>query len=374
MSLVEVAVVDIESSCLVPLFVHCHRVLSASNISSAASSNSASLRVRILDPPMLYDAEVAPCHRPRALECSDVEYIVAVESALLSPQCDASTRRFDFRWSRHEQTLTLMEKTSVAMKFCAIKFEVTSEEATWLDLLRRVATRQQEKQKAAADAESHLQQMELLMRRKEVQLDTTLIAIQKVENQFVHNFCALLNTKKDEIKRLRFELSEKCMHRANESTMTGKRRIAVSAKKSTGAKLQRKRKETEGEDDEMRSDNSSECTFADRDDNGAQAKKGLESRPKGSATKACIALPPSSRKISMHKCDGEDLLSSMNAIIDTEEEKNDGLLVREFGKEDKAMTSKMRTAHAPMQVVAKMEPTADVAMDSSEEDIHDMLL
>uniref|UniRef100_M4BS77 Uncharacterized protein n=1 Tax=Hyaloperonospora arabidopsidis (strain Emoy2) TaxID=559515 RepID=M4BS77_HYAAE len=326
----------------------------------------------MVDPPMLYEANVAPCHKPQALDCSDVEYVAAVESALLSSHFDASTRRFDLRWCKRKRILTLMERTSVAMKFCTIEFHVTSESPeAWRHLLRQVTMRQRDMEKSIADTESSVQQMEVLVRRKEALLETALVAKQKVEDQFVQNFCALLNTKKDEIKRLQLELlAGKGMHIADTKTLTGKRKLTLARKKATGAKLQRKREE---EKEKEHSSESSEGKFTAVDDGIDEKEQIGKDCLKANAIKAYSALPPTSRLGSVEISAGEDLLSSMNAIIDCEEEKNDDALQEQEFEGDKAITSELGPTYAPSQVVSPPKEQADEAVNSLDEDMFDML-
>uniref|UniRef100_A0AAV1TA83 Uncharacterized protein n=1 Tax=Peronospora matthiolae TaxID=2874970 RepID=A0AAV1TA83_9STRA len=372
MSLVEIAAVDVESSCLVSLFVHCHRIISSCNPSLPTSPVSTSLHIQIVDPPMLYEANVAPCHKPQVLDCSDVEYVAAIESALLSSHFDASIRRLDLRWCKRKRILTLMERTSVAMKFCTIEFHATSESPeAWRHLLHQVTTRQRDMEKSIADTESSVQQMEVLVRRKEALLETALVAKQKVEDQFVQNFCALLNAKKDEIKRLQLELlAGKGMHIENTKTLTGKRNLTLARKKATGAKLQRKR---EDEKEKEHSSESSEGKFTALDAGGYEKEQVGKNRLKDNAIKAYSALPPISRSGSVEMKAGEELLSSMDANIDSEEEKNDDALqVQEFSG-DNAIMPDLGATQVPLQVMNRTEKQADEAIDSLDEDMYDML-
>ncbi|KAI9985151.1 hypothetical protein PInf_004465 [Phytophthora infestans] len=304
----EVAVVDadVSSSSPLSLFMHCSRL-------AAASASTAAIRLQLLDPPTLYEAEVSSRHKPRALDCSGVEYVAAVETALSSM---ADTKpRFELRWSRQKRTLTLMERSEFAMKFCAIEFRVTESGTNGQSGTAREAAGQKEKL-----------------------LETALAAKQSTEDCLILGFCAVLNAKKDEIRRLQDEL---------------------------------KRKEESDESSKEESD----------EDMGTEEEEGESKRTKRDAIDAYSHLPANLKPSSVQVSSAEDLLSSMDDIIKNEEEvdeatqRGDKIQVK---SEPVAASQESRPrvkneATRPNPTKPTPPPLVDETMDSEEEDLLDML-
>ncbi|EEY70236.1 uncharacterized protein PITG_19527 [Phytophthora infestans T30-4] len=312
MSLAEVAVVDadVSSSSPLSLFVHCTRL-------AAASASTAAIRLQLLDPPTLYEAEVSSRHKPRALDCSGVEYVAAVETAL-SLMADTKPR-FELRWSRQKRTLTLMERSEFAMKFCAIEFQATESGDKWRMLLH---------------------QLETLLEQKEKLLETALAAKQSTEDCLIQGFCAVLNAKKDEIRRLQDEVET--AQRYGITPMVKKKPVVKRTRKATGAKLKRKE-----ESDESSKEESDE-------DMGTEEEEEESKRTKRDAIDAYSHLPANLKPSSVQVSSAEDLLSSMDDIIKNEEEV------------DEATQRGDKIQPTP-------PPQVDETMDSEEEDLLDML-
>ncbi|KAE9028011.1 hypothetical protein PR003_g10930 [Phytophthora rubi] len=400
MSLAEVAAVDVDadsspssSSSITQLFVLC----TASSSSSSKRPNGSSLRLQLLDGSSLFEAEVAASHKPRALDCSPVEYLAAVQMAL-SPQTRNQQTRFAFRWSRAKRTLTLMERAGFAMKFSAVEFVPVADASTWRQLLHQVAAQQAQGREERGEGEEKVEKLEKLLQQKETLLEAALAAKQKEEDRLFRGFCAVLNGKKDEIQRLRNEL-----HRAQETQrfevkQGGKRKVTAPkrGKKATGAKL-KKMKEEEEQDEKMSEDESSreesgeESDAMEEDDDEGNERK----RVKRDAISAYSQLPASVKRDSVQISSAEDLLASMDDIIKNEEEGNEatqrgdtsgqGVKVEPIARQSQpAELSKPRrtTARTRKAPVVKVEPTPpsppkpaaeDEAMNSEEEDILDML-
>ncbi|KAF4028869.1 hypothetical protein GN244_ATG19421 [Phytophthora infestans] len=360
MSLAEVAVVDADVSSSSPrsLFVHCTRL-------GAASASTAVIRVQLLDPPTLYEAEVSSRHKPRALDCSGVEYVAAVETALSSM---ADTKpRFELRWSRQKRTLTLMERSEFAMKFCAIEFRVTESGDKWRMLLHQVATQQQKERELIDNKRSRVAQLETLLEQKEKLLETALAAKQSTEDCLIQGFCAVLNAKKVEIRRLRDEVET--AQRYDITPMAKKKPVVKRARKATGAKLKRKE-----ESDESSKEESDE-------DMGTEEEEGESKRTKRDAIDAYSHLPANLKPSSVQISSAEDLLSSMDDIIKNEEEvdeatqRGDKIQVKSepvtASQESRPRVKNEATRPKPTKPTPP--PQADETMDSEEEDLLDML-
>ncbi|KAF4031731.1 hypothetical protein GN244_ATG16412 [Phytophthora infestans] len=359
MSLAEVAVVDadVSSSSPLSLFIHCSRL-------AAASASTAAIRLQLLDPPTLYEAEVSSRHKPRALDCSGVEYMAAVETALSSM---ADTKpRFELRWSRQKRTLTLMERSEFAMKFCAIEFQVTESGDKWRMLLHQVATQQKER-KLIDNTRSRVAQLVTLLEQKEKLLETALAAKQSTEDCLIQGFCAVLNAKKDEIRRLQDEVET--AQKYDITPMAKKKPVVKRARKATGAKLKRKE-----ESDESSKEESDE-------DMGTEEEEGEPKRTKRDAIDAYSHLPANLKPRSVQISSAEDLLSSMDDIIKNEEEvdeatqRGDKIQVK---SEPVAASQESRPrveneATRPNPVKPTPPPQVDETMDSEEEDLLDML-
>ncbi|KAI9917594.1 hypothetical protein PsorP6_012333 [Peronosclerospora sorghi] len=143
---------------------------------------------------MLYEANVASFQKPRALGCSGADYVATVESELTASVSDQE-HRFELGWSKPHQTLTFMEKTGFAMKFCTIQFTQTKNVDTWQKLLQQVATHEKDTTKAE-------------LRQKEALLEKALVAKQNVEDEWFRGCCAVFNAKKDEMRNLRLEVKK----------------------------------------------------------------------------------------------------------------------------------------------------------------------
>ncbi|KAG6954367.1 hypothetical protein JG688_00012375 [Phytophthora aleatoria] len=353
MSVAEVGVVDSDASTpsSLSLFMHCSRL-------AASSSSPAAIRVQLLDPPALYAAEVSSRHKPRALNCSGIEYVAAVEKAL-SPMTDTK-RRFEFRWSRQKRTLTFMERSEFAMKFCAIHFQVTESGDKW-----RIVT-----------------QLEMLLEQKEKLLETALVAKQSTEDCLIQGFCAVLNAKKDEIKRLQDEVEMVQRYEAKPVAKT--KPMLKRARKATGAKLKRKKKE---DSDESSNDENDESM-------GTEEEEGELKRAKREAVNAYRELPENLKHSSVRISSAEDLLSSMDDIIKNEAEvdeatqrgdmtqmKSEPVLASQESKmESKSrlgkvtpMTTEPAAPPEPVKPTRSAPPPVDKSLNSEEEDILDML-
>eukprot|EP00644_Phytophthora_capsici_P009658 jgi/Phyca11/118004/e_gw1.35.296.1 len=322
MSLAELTAVDVDADASSPslsLFVLCSR--------SIAQRSNDTLHIQLLDPPGLYEADVASRHKPRALDCSGSSFVQSVEKALSSES--QSESRFEFRWSRQKRTLTLMERSEFAMKFCAIEFVESQSGGKWSQLLHQV---------------------EILLEKKERLLETALEAKQKTEDRLVEGFCKVLNAKKDEIRKLQYEV-ERAQELQKFGVKTTTKRKMPLKKRTKGAKLKR---EMEEEDEEMSDGSTKEesgSTASEEDeDNGTQLK-----RVKRDAVKAYSQLPANLRTSSVQISSAEDLLSSMDDIIKNEEEVDTA------------------TARGTMKSAQPAKPQVDEPMDSEEEDILDML-
>ncbi|KAF1787424.1 hypothetical protein PC129_g18555 [Phytophthora cactorum] len=376
MSLAEVGVVDSDASTpsSMSLFMHCSRL-------AASSSSPAAIRVQLLDPPALYAAEVSSRHKPRALDCSGVEYVAVVEKAL-SPMTDTKSR-FEFRWSRQKRTLTFMERSEFAMKFCAIDFQVTESGDKWRMLLHQVAAQQKKERKLIDDKCSRVTQLEMLLEQKEKLLETALVAKQSTEDCLIQGFCAVLNAKKDEIKRLQDEVEMVQRYEAKPVAKT--KPMLKRARKATGAKLKRKKKEEDS--DESSNDENDESM-------GTEEKEGELKRAKREAVNAYRELPENLKHSSVRISSAEDLLSSMDDIIKNEAEvdeatqrgdmtqmKSEPVLASQESKmESKSrlgkvtpMTTEPAAPPEPVKPTRSAPPPVDKSLDSEEEDILDML-
>ncbi|KAL3664402.1 hypothetical protein V7S43_010725 [Phytophthora oleae] len=389
MSLAELVVVDADAGASSPslsLFVLCSR-------STAQRSNDA-LHIQLLDPPGLYEADVASRHKPRALDCSGASFIQSVETAL--SLVSQSEPRFEFQWSRQKRTLTLMERSEFAMKFCAIEFLESQSGDQWCKLLHQVATRQKEDKEIIDERRSKVAQLETLLGQKEKLLETALEAKQKTEDKLVEGFCKVLNAKKDEIRKLQHEVDRAQELHKYEVKPATKRKAPVK-KKVKGAKLKR---QVEEEDEEMsdgstKEESESTASEDDEEDKGTQLK-----RAKRDAVKAYSQLPANLRSSSVKISSAEDLLSSMDDVIKNEEEV-DAAMVRGIGqsveskpvessqsrsvgvsKSPKRSRARNSTVKIEPAVPPKLEPVkpvqpvkspVDEPMDSEEEDILDML-
>ncbi|CAI5724772.1 unnamed protein product [Peronospora destructor] len=386
MSLAAVDAVDADSSASsssLSLFVHCSRTTSST---SSSKGTPPSIRVQLVDPPTLYEADVVSSHKPRALDCSGTEYVAAVESALMASSFDQPSR-FDFRWSKQKRSLTLMERTGFAMKFCAIEFRTSEDVATWRELLHQVATQQRENSKLILETETKVKHCETVLEQKEALLETALTAKQKIEDELFQGFCAVLNTKKDEIRRLQFEMEKvQDMHKYEMKPMKKRKVVAPKGKtKATGAKLKRKMEEEE-EDEEM-SDGSNEgntvASEEDEDDNNELK------RAKNDAINAYSALPPNLRSSLVQISSAEDVLSRMDDIIKNEEEEDEATQREGNSRSGRSMISERTQPRTRETAALKSKPTlvpqsesektlrvvsqVDEAMDPEEEDILDML-
>ncbi|KAK1946113.1 hypothetical protein P3T76_003161 [Phytophthora citrophthora] len=386
MSLAELVVVDVDADASSPslsVFVLCNR--------STAQRSSDALHIQLLDPPGLYEADVASRHKPRALDCSGSSFVQSVETAL-----GQSESRFEFRWSRQKRTLTLMERSEFAMKFCAIEFVESQSGDKWCKLLHQVATRQKEDNAIIVKRSSKVTQLGILLEQKEKLLESALDAKQKTEDKLVDGFCKVLNAKKDEIRKLQYEVDKAQELQKYEVKPATKRKMS-SKKREKGAMLKR---EVEEEDEEM-SDGStkeeSEATASEEDEenNGTQLK-----RAKRDAVKAYSQLPANLRTSSVQISSAEDLLSDMDDIIKNEEEVDAAIVrgtARSQGVRSKSSqpssdgvskspkTSRTKSAAGiktepavppkiePTKPIQPTKPQVDEPMDSEEEDILDML-
>ncbi|RMX65865.1 hypothetical protein DD238_004128 [Peronospora effusa] len=389
MSLAEVDAVDADStnsSSSLSLFVHCSRTTSST---SSSKGTPLSIHVQLVDPPTLYEADVASSHKPRALDCSGTEYVATVESALMASSSDQSSR-FEFRWSKQKRLLTLMERAGFAMKFCSIEFQASEDVATWRELLHQVATQQRENSKLILETENKVKHCETVLKQKEALLETALIAKQKVEDDLFQGFCAVLNTKKDEIRRLQFEIEKvQDMHKYEMKPMKKRKVVAPKGnKKAIGAKLKRKiEEEEEEEEEEEMSDGSNEGNFVAReedDDDNDELK-----RAKNDAINAYSALPPNLRSSSVQISSAEDVLSRMDDIIKNEEEEDEATQREGNSRSGRSIISEPTQPRTRKTAALKVEPTlvpqsdsektlrpvsqVDEAMDLEEEDILDML-
>ncbi|KAG7381442.1 hypothetical protein PHYPSEUDO_006020 [Phytophthora pseudosyringae] len=391
MSLAELVAFDADASSAapLPLFVRCSR---ASPSSSSASKGA--LRVQLLDPPTLYEAEVAARHKPRALACSGAAFVHAVETAL-GPATRAKPR-FEFRWSRRTRALTLMERAEFAMKFCALEFAASeSGGEDWRELLREVAAQQREDRQLIDNKCSRVAQLETLLGQKEALLETALSAKQQTEDRLVRGFCRVLNAKKDEIRRLQDEADRARDAQSFAVKPAAKRKPAPkTARKKTGAKLKREEEE-EQEDvsDESSKQESDESMMTGEDEDEGELK-----RAKREAVKAYSQLPSNLRPSSMQISSAEDLLSSMDDIIKNEEEEDAATQRGDHSRRVKdepeggtpSQASAVQSSRARKAAAVKSEPTpapkpetakptrpapppVDEPMDSEEEDILDML-
>ncbi|KAF1795063.1 DNA repair protein XRCC4, C-terminal [Phytophthora cactorum] len=287
--------------------MHCSRL-------AASSSSPAAIRVQLLDPPALYAAEVSSRHKPRALDCSASLRVSVVET---------------------EATLTFMERSEFAMKFCAIDFKS-----------RRVATNG----------------LEMLLEQKEKLLETALVAKQSTEDCLIQGFCAVLNAKKDEIKRLQDE-------------------VEMSEEGDWG-QVERKKKE-----------DSDESSNDENDESMGTEEEELK-RAKREAVNAYRELPENLKHSSVRISSAENLLSSMDDIIKNEAEvdeatqrgdmtqmKSEPVLASQESKmESKSrlgkvtpMTTEPAAPPEPVKPTRSAPPPVDKSLDSEEEDILDML-
>ncbi|KAG1709057.1 hypothetical protein DVH05_022688 [Phytophthora capsici] len=382
MSLAELTAVDVDADASSPslsLFVLCSR--------SIAQRSNDTLHIQLLDPPGLYEADVASRHKPRALDCSGSSFVQSVEKALSSES--QSESRFEFRWSRRKRTLTLMERSEFAMKFCAIEFVESQSGGKWSQLLHQVATCQKEDKETIAKMSSKVAQVEILLEKKERLLETALEAKQKTEDRLVEGFCKVLNAKKDEIRKLQYEV-ERAQELQKFGVKTTTKRKMPLKKRTKGAKLKR---EMEEEDEEMSDGSTKEesgSTASEEDeDNGTQLK-----RVKRDAVKAYSQLPANLRTSSVQISSAEDLLSSMDDIIKNEEEVDTATARGTSSSQTKVsepssvgVSKSPRTRNAtviktepasppklgPVKSAQPAKPQVDEPMDSEEEDILDML-
>jgi hypothetical protein len=388
MSLTEVAAVDADAGDgSASLFVLCRR-----------SPDAKYLSLQLLDPPTVLQTQVAARDKPRALDCSASEFLAAVEKALTGS--DEPETRFQFRWSRAKQTLTLLERAEFAMKFCALKFQAQSQDAAnWCELLRQVATQQNATAKAASRGRKEMDELKTLLDRKEALLETALQAKQREEGQLLSGFCAVLNAKKDEVRRLQRELAMARDTQQYNVKPTMKRKVAVPKKrKAAGAKLKRK-KEEEELSEASREESGGDSTVTEDD----EGEGSLSKKVKNDAVRAYSQLPADLRPGSVQISSAEDLLSSMDEIIQKEEDVSEAtqrgdasrgnVNVEPVAKTSEAKAiepSKSREGSRTRKAAAlKTEPTrppkpepvkpprpaspVDEPMDSEEEDILDML-
>ncbi|KAI9920140.1 hypothetical protein PsorP6_015652 [Peronosclerospora sorghi] len=347
----------------------------------------------LVDPPMLYEAKVASCQKPRALDCSGADYVATVESELTASVSDQAPR-FELRWSKPHQTLTFMEKTAFAMKFCTIQFTETNNVETWHNLLQQVAAHEKNATKVIVEKEHKVQQCEAELRQKEALLEKALVAKQEVEDEWFHGFCAVLNAKKDEIRSLQREVETiKDMQRHFEGKPTRTRKVAAprGRPRARGAKLEKKAVEVQNEDV---SDESMEShTSKNESDAGDESEK---QRAKVDAIKAYSALPSTARSHSVQISSADDLLLSMDSIIEEEEKRNEATQRDEAWRgndtiKSEPMTTQPQARGSPSvqsrtnklgagaskpsarSELVRSEPHTDEPMQSDEDDLLDML-
>ncbi|KAH7487784.1 uncharacterized protein KRP23_1747 [Phytophthora ramorum] len=385
MSLSEVAAVDADASASssLSLFVLCSRV-------SSSKRQNEVLQLQLLDASTLLETQVAPSHKPRALDCSGVEYVAAIETAL-SPLAKDEAPRFELRWSRDTRTLTLMERAGFAMKFSSIIFQRSDDEDKWRELLHLVAQQQRENGEKLRDTEGKVAQLETLLKQKEALLDTTLTHKQKTEDTLFEGFCAVLNAKKDEIKRLQNEVERAQEVAAYDMQSDAKRKVPARkrARKKPGAKLKKVEKEDEDEDmsDGSSKESDDESTVTEGEDDNESERK----RTKKDAISAYSQVP-ALRSSSVQISSAEDLLSSMDDIIKNEAEadeavqrgsssqdvKSEPVVSAGSSRTKRAATVKKKVSPPPKPTPEPVKPPrsipqVDEPMDSEEEDILDML-
>ncbi|CEG42387.1 DNA repair protein XRCC4, C-terminal [Plasmopara halstedii] len=358
MSLAEIIVVDADASSRssLSLFALCNRI-------AASSASNTSICINLIDPPTLYEATVSSCEKPRALDCSGVEYVEIIEAALCFMTHDTS--RFELKWSRKHSALTLMERAEFAMKFCTIQFQVRDGSDKWCALLHQVAVQQEKNTKVINDKSNRIIDLEKLLGDKEALVETALIAKQSTEDRLIQGFCAVLNAKKDEIRRLQHEVEQ--AQRYDVATVSKKKPVIKNRRKASGAKLKRKKEETESDE------KSDEHT--DLDDEGDNRM-----RMKRDAVSAYSQLPSHLKSESMHISSADDLLSSMDDLIkheekvDEETQRGDTNMMKfepvtTVSNQEKAKPTKKIQAGEEANQSARVEE----AMDSEEEEILDML-
>ncbi|KAG7390383.1 hypothetical protein PHYBOEH_007040 [Phytophthora boehmeriae] len=394
--------VDTSSSCSLPVFIRCHRVVASSSPSSRASNDV--LKLQLLDPPTLYEASISGVHKPRALNCSADEYLAAVEQAL-SPFLRGQKAQFTFKWARSKRTLTLMEQAGIAMKYTSIQYTRAEDAQAWRQVLHHVAQEEVANKEILLELKQKAQDLEKLVKQKDELLETALMAKQKVENKVFEAFCGVLNAKKDEIQRLQNELTlaeakaEKLMEGRGVQTQA----TAKKTWKAVGAKLKRKKVEQD-EDEEMSDASEKQQSAGDNssDEKEEEDEGGSTRMRTRSAVKAYSQLPADLRQGSHRVLSAEDLLSDMDAIVDDEvkadEAEQEGGSKVSVKTEPKVSSQRRSRSATPTQLesassatemeLVKPEPSPTPklkiekkpspvspakSMDSEEEDILDML-
>ncbi|TDH67436.1 hypothetical protein CCR75_009028 [Bremia lactucae] len=360
MSLVEIAAIGVDGPTPSPLslFVLCSRI-------ATASSSVTKLHVQLLDPPILYETEVTSEQKPRALDCSGDNYVETVGLAL-RPQSDVPSR-FELRWSKKLRTLTLMERGAFSMKFCTVSFEISESNDNWRLLLHQVTTEQEHLRQLLDAKQTRMIKLENVLKQKEQLLELALTAKQSVEDDLVKGFCAVLNAKKDEIRRLQTEAP-----RLEVASSRLKQPIPKKARKAMGAKLKRKEKAVSRieSDEEMATDVDEEDT----------------KRAKQEAINAYNHVATDSKPTSVQISSADDLLSSMDEIIKNEHEANETTQQGAPGpvaatllattpcsaKKNERVRVKKHEPERTLSTVSALQ-LGDEPMDSEEEDLLNML-
>lgn len=382
------------------VFVHCRR----------QQKSAHQLQLLLAEGDVLWTATVAATHKPAALACSDADFLRALETAFSRDGATASTSKaFTYKWSRAGGVLTLMEPATAAsvfaMKYVSLTLEPVraGKAALWDELLREVVSEGADAQQQMTRQRRRLAELETLLRDKDALLDTALRAKQQLEDQLFSGFCAVLNAKKDEIRRLQHELAvAQVQARAAAAFDDGGGLQSTKTKKTTkkqpqprkptkakGAKLRRKIKveygsdEDEGggddsgsengrddhdddDDDVDDSDSHDQSTDDDDDDDTDGYGRSRSRRAKRSAIEAYSQLPSPIRS-SSQVCIADDVLSDLDAIMKDEVAANDDEMQSTGGR-----SWRPRTVMVPPQTsaqAAKKRKCDDAS--SLDEDAHD---
>lgn len=344
------------------LFVRCRQKALSHSGSAKSSSNGVrlpALQLDVAEGDALWRGEVTEEHKPMVLDCSAGEYLSTLE-AVFNVRATIDTaaaggvsarRAFVYKWSRKSGVLTLMEESAsrFAMKYTSITLSRVRDnedekQAIWQSLLQEIvdvgahATQEMKRQRVRIEA------LEALLKEKDAVLETALQAKQQLEDQLFEGFCAVLNTKKDEIQRLQHELVVTQMQmQTGGGQSNGKSSSSSSSKKeprqprvtkAKGAKLKRKAVVNDDDEDEEEQGSSSEEEEAESHDNesGSQGdddegdddsadNKRSSRRAKRGAIDAYSQLPSDIRS-SSQVYSADDVLSNLDAIIKQENEAN----------------------------------------------------
>ncbi|TMW61272.1 hypothetical protein Poli38472_013735 [Pythium oligandrum] len=369
------------------------------------TQGKASLRLALLQGQSVWQTEVHERQKPSVLDCTASEYLRALERAFTT----AGDAAFTYKWVREKATLTLMEQAAgaFAMKYTSLKFErVENEELQdtyWQELLHEVVALQTQSQDERSRQRQRISELEAMLVAKDKLLETVLTAKQRLEEELFGKFCAVLNTKKEEIQRLQHEMAVvrvrsdgKAAPLHSNKKRAAKAKQPAKKKKPLGAKL-RKKMESDEEDEEEdeypseeeEDEDDSDISGHDEEDNDSSSSKSRWSSSRVKQERAVDAYNRPGWKTTSQVCTAADVLSDMDAIMKDEVEEDERTSTvaqtsaprkrppprrssNEIAEKKPRPNGKETKAKAPAPPPRK--PASPVkAIDSEEEDILDML-